>query len=100
MALRMTDLVNENVECPEHGCQQATYVCQHIVQGLAERRTNGFWASDNPDNPRSDAWCTACNELLNEKGGDWNDETEAYAGVKLLCGACYDRARDANAGHQ
>tara|TARA_R110001599_G_C12225620_1_gene657670 strand:+ start:1781 stop:2092 length:312 start_codon:yes stop_codon:yes gene_type:complete len=84
------------VECCEHGKQQATYVCQHIVQGLQDGEPRGFWSSgERPDNSRPDSWCSACEEVVN-RAGEWNDESEAFAGVKLLCGACYDRAKEMN----
>ena len=87
------------VECCEHGKQHATYVCQHVVQSLVENIPNGFWWSTenpkNPKNPRPDAWCTECEELVS-RVGEWINETEEFAGVKLLCGACYDRAKEMN----
>ena len=27
------------------------------------------------------------------EGGDWNERSEAFAGIKLVCGACYDEIR-------
>ena len=88
---------NEHVvECAEHGEQQATYVCQHIVQTLKDGKARGFWWADDPDNPRPDAWCSECEAKVQETNGEWNDESEAFAGVKLLCGACYDRAKQIN----
>lgn len=84
------------VECCENGKQQAAYVCQHIVQTLRDGKPRGFWSSEeNPDNPRPDSWCTECEEVVN-RIGEWNDESEAFAGVKLLCGACYDKAKEMN----
>jgi hypothetical protein len=29
-------------------------------------------------------------------GGEWNDESEGFAKVSLMCGACYDRAKAMN----
>ncbi|MDX1757165.1 MAG: hypothetical protein R3175_14000 [Marinobacter sp.] len=85
------------VECCKHGRQQATFVCQHIVQSLQDGKPRGFWWSqESPDNPRPDAWCSECEEVVN-RVGEWNDESEAFAGVRLLCGACYDRAKALNA---
>lgn len=82
------------VECALHGPQQATFVCRHVVQSLRDDQPRGFWTSEvSLDNPRPDAWCTECEELVN-RVGEWNDATEAFAGVTLLCGACYDRARE------
>lgn len=85
-----------SVQCPEHGTQQETFVCQHVVQGLREKSAYGFWLADDPENPRPDAWCTSCNDALHKAGGEWNEETEALAYVKLLCGACYDKAKSMN----
>ena len=84
------------VECCEHGKQQATYVCQHIVQSLRDGKPRGFWSSEeSPENSRPDCWCSACEDIVN-RVGEWNDESEAFAGVKLLCGACYDKAKQMN----
>ena len=85
------------VECCTHGKQQATYVCQHIVQSLRDGKPRGFWSAEpEPGNERPDSWCTACEEKVNSTGGEWNDESEEFAGVTLLCGECYDRAKEMN----
>ena len=85
-----------SVQCPEHGPQQETFVCQHIVQGLKKNLAQGFWIAEDPENLRPDAWCTCCNDALHKAGGEWNDETEAIANVKLLCGVCYDKVKSMN----
>jgi len=86
------------VECCEHGRQQATYVCQHVVKTLIDGECRGFWWAGDCDNPRPDAWCSECEERVQATGGEWTDESESLAGVKLLCGACYDRAKAMNLG--
>ena len=84
------------VECDQHGLQPATFVCQHIVRSLQDGQPRGFWSSEqHPADPRPDSWCDACEEMVN-RVGEWNDEAEAFAGVTLLCGACYDRAKALN----
>ena len=81
------------VECGDHGQQQATYVCRHIAQSLIDHKPTGFLAAEqSADNLRPDAWCSACEEMVN-RTGEWDEESEAFAGVKLLCGACYDDAK-------
>jgi hypothetical protein len=85
----------DKIQCETHGLQQETFVCQHLVQSLQTGIYCGFWCAEDPDNPRPDAWCNVCEELVNKVGG-WNDESEAFAGIKLLCGACYDRAKAIN----
>jgi len=87
------------IECCEHGKQQATYVCQHTVQSLSDNVLRGFWSAEpGPGVERPDSWCTACEEMVNKTGGEWNDESESFAGVKLICGACYDRVKELNLG--
>ncbi|MGI9341500.1 MAG: hypothetical protein ACR2QV_01535 [Gammaproteobacteria bacterium] len=84
------------IACDEHGQQQATCVCQHIVQTLADGEPRGFWWANDPDSARPDAWCSECEARVQDTGGEWNDENEGFAGVTLMCGACYDRAKEVN----
>lgn len=91
----------QHVECFTHGKQQATYVCQHLVQSLRDGEPRGFWSAEpEAGDLRPDSWCDACEEMVTETGGEWNDESEAFAGVSLLCGACYDRVKAMNKGQK
>ena len=76
------------VECETHGKQQATFVCLHIIQTLHDGKVRGFWWAGDSDNSRPDAWCSECDAKVQEANGEWNDESETFAEVKLLCGAC------------
>ncbi len=86
-------MTNKVVECCVHGEQQATYVCQHIVETLHDGIPRGFWWANDPENSRPDAWCSACESMVQKTNGEWNDESESFAKATLLCGACYDRAK-------
>jgi hypothetical protein len=89
----------DTVECPRHGTQQRTYVCQHVVQGLFDRsRVGFFWTPDDADNPRPDAWCSACEERVRLTKGDWVGEAGERLGAQVLCGACYDLAKGFHMG--
>jgi hypothetical protein len=86
------------VNCCEHGKQQETFVCQHIVQTLHDKKPRGFWwSTERPENPRPDAWCSECEDLSNKCGG-WVGEAEELASIKILCGTCYDNAKEINFG--
>jgi hypothetical protein len=85
-----------SVECGVHGSQEATFVCRHLVQSLREERAIGSWTAGGGAGSRPDAWCTACETKVQGTGGEWTAESEAFAGVSLLCGACYDRLRELN----
>ena len=83
----------DTVQCSKHGPQQQTFVCQHLMRSLSNRKPVGFfWAGE----PRGDAWCAACEEVRVREGGEtgeWNERPEAFASIKLVCGACYDEIR-------
>ena len=81
-------------ECASHGNRDATFVCQHLASGTGL----GFhWAVDpeEPDLVWPDAWCDAC-EDVRRREGEWNDRSEAFAGIKLVCAGCYEQARERN----
>lgn len=86
------------VECNAHGKQLATFVCQHIVQTLSDNRPRGFWSAEaEQDELYPDSWCSECEAMINTVG-EWNDETEAKAGVTMICSACYEKAKALNQG--
>ena len=89
----MGDPRDEMVECERHGPQPATFVCRHLIDGLRTGAAVGFHVADDPGNPRPDAWRSECEARVLSTGGEWTDESEAFAGVTLLCGECYDLAR-------
>jgi len=81
--------------CGSHGDQVATFVCCH----LAREAGKGFHIGVNPeypDDPFPDAWCDACDAKVESVGGHWNDESEAFAQITLICSQCYLLARMRN----
>jgi hypothetical protein len=87
----MTDSATE-VTCDRHGPSSATFVCQHVANGVG---VGLFTSAEDPDDPRPDAWCAACEAMVNAAGG-WDERTEAIAGITLLCESGYDEARARN----
>jgi hypothetical protein len=83
----------EVIECGQHGRQPQAFVCQHVAQSLRDGVPRGFWWPKDSEGPRPDAWCSECNERLKRTGGEWTGWAEELAGVTLVCGTCYDRAR-------
>jgi len=81
------------VNCTDHGIQEETFVCQHIVKGLEENQPYGFHYPAESDEERPNAWCSSCNDLVKAKNWEWTDSVLEVAQVKLLCGACYDIAK-------
>src|SRR6476661_3119909 len=56
----------------------------------------GFFCSDNDgSDQRPDAWCKECDRMLFEEG-EWNDRSEGFAQIKMVCAGCYDEIRRRN----
>ena len=86
------------LRCGTHGLSQPTYVCEHLAHGAAGR---GFFTAEPPwpANPRPDAWCGACEAILQE-AGSWEAAGDRHPKLALLCGGCYDACRERNANSQ
>ena len=86
--------MTKKVQCRVHGESEATFVCRHIAGSLDTGEAVGFyWPRDSLSN-RPDAWCGECERVRVAEGGDWTDKADAFLGVKLICGGCYDRAKN------
>lgn len=82
------------VECSIHGKNEAAFVCQHLVNG-ENVGFNYSYDSDDPDALFPDAWCDACDDVLDEEG-EWNERTESFIGITPLCCSCYEISRARN----
>lgn len=84
------------IDCSEHGQQEETFVCQHIVQSLEDEQPRGFHWSSEDNTSRPDAWCHECSDQTKTIDGEWTEENMEFANVQLLCALCYDRAKEIN----
>ena len=82
------------IDCAEHGPRQTTFICGHIHEAGKTGQSPGFNFVPDSENQFPDAWCDACEEHLQENGGEWNDETESFTKIILLCSDCYGKYRD------
>ncbi|HSR40780.1 MAG TPA: hypothetical protein VLL48_01380, partial [Longimicrobiales bacterium] len=90
----MSDPDRKTVECRLHGEEGPAYVCRHL--NLEE--PVGFVEGYDPDEPDVElfqAWCAACDEVL-DREGEWNERSEWFAGIRLVCRACYRETRALN----
>jgi len=83
----MSDL-EKIMTCKLHGKSHATFICNHLAHGSGV----GFYYG-NEDDIRPDAWCHECDQYLMQHDGEWNDETEAFANIRVICANCYDNVR-------
>jgi hypothetical protein len=91
-------MMNERkVECKNHGLRKAAFVCQH----LNKNNKTGFHEpySDKSDpNQELQAWCDECEKVLSAEG-EWNDKSESFAKVTLICDACFFEIKHLNLGN-
>jgi hypothetical protein len=84
------------VECARHGPQEEAFVCQHIALSMHTRIPVGFFWPADARASRPDAWCAECEERVRQTGGEWVGQADAQLGASLICGKCYDAAKELN----
>lgn len=89
------------VECDVDGKQSPAFICHHLD---LDSRDLGFHEPDDGKEPETDlqrynGWCEKCDNFLIKNGGQWDDQTEAYAQIYLICSACYQRIKQNNIGN-
>ncbi|MFD1256582.1 DUF6882 domain-containing protein [Mucilaginibacter terrae] len=82
-------LENKSVECDVHEKGQIAFVCKHLISkeypGFHEAFESGLCMEENDD---YQAWCDECEKVrINE--GKWNEESMAFAEIKIVCDQCY-----------
>ena len=83
------------VECAQHGATRPSFVCQHLLQSLKTGESCEVnWTRDE-DN-QVNAWCDQCDDYLLANGNEWNDKTEAFASIKLICEDCFGTLKTTN----
>jgi hypothetical protein len=91
----MTEAAGKRViSCGTHGEVLPAFVCCHLVQ--ESDRPLGFVEPDVDPNDVDDdlqAWCGAC-DLMLQREGEWNDVSEGYANIRLVCEFCFAKLRE------
>lgn len=84
------------VLCPAHGERAPAFVCKHLLggTGLGFVEPIGEQAPDASDELA--AWCHDC-EAVRQQHCGWNDKSEAFAEVTMVCSGCFESARSRNA---
>jgi hypothetical protein len=83
--------------CENHGSRYPAFVCQH----LNTITKVGFWEPFDSDsneiysNEELNGWCDECNKVLIEEG-KWNEKSETFANIKLVCDKCYFAMKELN----
>ena len=85
----------KSVTCAQHGERSVAFVCRHLVRGSGL----GFFLSDQAQTAdecdERCGWCSQCEQVRQQQGG-WTDVSEAFAGVTMICNACFEASRKRN----
>ncbi len=89
------DNTARSVNCPDHGHVRPAFVCRHLFEQLLHREFTpiGFLEPD-AQSEEPNGWCRQCDAVMGRERG-WNDASEEFAGVKLVCSECFARVRAA-----
>ena len=84
------------VYCPQHGKTRPAFVCHHLVNGVSRGfLTPNLAGISKHDADELQAWCSDC-ERVRHGQGEWNDISEGYANITMICEGCFDAARERN----
>ena len=86
------------IECGNHGNSKPAFICYHLVHEVSVGWNEPEVYDKGEDDPFYgciNAWCDMC-EAKAISTGDWNDESEAFANIQLICEICALRIREAN----
>jgi hypothetical protein len=83
------------VTCDEHNESRASFVCAHLLLTLEDGVPRGaIWQRD--EDGCVNAYCGACDAMLEAGGGAWTAELEARADIKMICEKCFERVLSIN----
>jgi hypothetical protein len=90
----MNERPTKIVDCPIHGESEPAFVCRHLNLDHPVGFVEGY-DPDDPDTELFHAWCSECDIVL-QREGTWNDRSETFAGVRMVCRGCYQAMKAKN----
>lgn len=88
----------KKVECDQHGHSRPAFVCQHLdcktARGFHEA-FDTFKGMELEEDDDFQAWCDECEKVRIEYG-EWNEESESFAQIQLICENCYFELKEFN----
>ena len=87
------------VECGSHGNVKPAFLCHHLLTGslVGWNEPDAYEEQGDEFDGCINAWCDECEKVANASGG-WNDESEAFANIKLVCEGCAISIKQFNLG--
>ncbi|MGE8533922.1 DUF6882 domain-containing protein [Chryseobacterium sp.] len=92
----------KKVDCDSHGYSRPAFVCQHLnleVPKGFEEAFDTYKGMELEEDEDLQAWCSECEKIRVESDG-WNEESEKFAGITLICENCYFELKEFNKNMQ
>ncbi len=86
------------VTCKIHGLSRPAFICQHLDLKNPKGFEESFDTYKGMELDEEDdfaAWCDEC-ERVRMKYNGWNEDSEEFAKIKLVCEDCYFELKDFN----
>ena len=96
------NIKDKYVDCGTHTYQRRAFVCKHLNKTTKVGFEEAFETFDDMELSEDDdfqAWCNEC-ETMRQKEGEWNDNSMAFANIKVVCEKCYFEMKEVNLGHK
>ena len=90
------------VQCNVHEYRRVAFVCQHLNGTAKVGFHEAFETYEGMELLEDDdfqAWCNEC-EAARQKQGEWNEQSMAFANIKVVCEKCYFEMKELNLGHR
>lgn len=93
----------KSVHCGEHGSRRRAFVCQHLKLNVKTGFEESFPTYPDMEFEDEDddlqAWCDECEKIRVQYDG-WNEESEKFANIKVICEKCYFEIKEFNLGYK
>lgn len=99
-AIAAKKIKDKYVQCSEHEYRRAAFVCNHLNQTNRVGFNEAFETYEGMQLGEDDdfqAWCDEC-EKVRERTDGWNEESMAFADIKVVCETCYFEMKALNLG--
>lgn len=86
------------IDCETHGANRIAFVCQHLINSEDKGFEEAFPTYKGMELDEEEdlqAWCDEC-EIERLRTDGWNDESLAFAKIKLVCEDCYFEIKEKN----
>lgn len=87
------------INCEKHERRRRAFICQHLKKGSKNGFEEAFNTYEDMEFEYEDddfqAWCDECEKVRLASDG-WNDESMAFAKIKLVCEKCYFEIKETN----